>query len=132
MEEKKIIARFFEKQFDKYQSAPEEAMKAITFGESEPAKDLNSSELAAWSLVANLILNMEIYKYHCLVKMLFQIFGNVTGSGIEGDMGSFLERCFQCCTLSFDAFFTFRSFQRRLHLFLHLLELRHRSGKSLL
>jgi hypothetical protein len=34
-------------------------MKAITFGESEPAKDLNSSELAAWSLVANLILNMD-------------------------------------------------------------------------
>jgi hypothetical protein len=59
MEEKKIIAEFFEKQFDKYQSAPEEAMKAITFGESEPAKDLNSSELAAWSLVANLILNMD-------------------------------------------------------------------------
>lgn len=59
MEEKKIIARFFEKQFEKYQSAPEEAMKAITFGESESAKDLNSSELAAWSLVANLILNMD-------------------------------------------------------------------------
>ena len=59
MEEKKIIARFFEKQFKKYQSAPEEAMKATTFGESEPAKDLNSSELAAWSLVANLILNMD-------------------------------------------------------------------------
>jgi hypothetical protein len=58
-EEKKIIARFFKRQFEKYQGAPEEAIKAISFGESEPAKDLDSSELAAWSLVANLILNMD-------------------------------------------------------------------------
>ena len=59
IEEKKIIVRFFERQFKKYQSAPEEAIKAISFGESEPAKDLDASELAAWSLVANLILNTD-------------------------------------------------------------------------
>ncbi len=59
IEEKKIIIRFFERQFQKYQGAPEEAIKAISFGESESAKDLNSSQLAAWSLVANLILNMD-------------------------------------------------------------------------
>ncbi|MGB2455138.1 MAG: DUF1553 domain-containing protein, partial [Akkermansiaceae bacterium] len=59
VEEKKIIVRFFKRQFEKYQGIPEEATKAISFGESEPAKDLDASELAAWSLVANLILNMD-------------------------------------------------------------------------
>ena len=34
-------------------------MKAISFGESEPAKDLDPAGLAAWSLVANLVLNMD-------------------------------------------------------------------------
>ncbi|MEN8865573.1 MAG: PSD1 and planctomycete cytochrome C domain-containing protein [Akkermansiaceae bacterium] len=58
-DEKKIISDFFEKQLAKYQGAPDEAMKAITFGQSEPAKDLVPAELAAWSLVANLILNMD-------------------------------------------------------------------------
>lgn len=58
-DEKKIIADFFEKQLARYQGAPDEAMKAITFGESKPAKDLVPAELAAWSLVANLILNMD-------------------------------------------------------------------------
>ena len=59
IEEREIIVRFFERQFKKYQSAPEEAIKAISFGESEPAKNLDASELAAWSLVANLILNTD-------------------------------------------------------------------------
>ena len=59
IEERGIIVRFFERQFKKYQSAPEEAIKAISFGESEPAKNLDASELAAWSLVANLILNTD-------------------------------------------------------------------------
>lgn len=59
VEEKKIIIGFFKKQLAKYQGVPKEAMKAISFGESEPAKSLDPSELAAWSLVANLVLNMD-------------------------------------------------------------------------
>ncbi len=59
VEEKEIVADFFEKQLAKYRKAPEEAGKAIHFGESKPAVDLDPAELAAWSLVANLILNMD-------------------------------------------------------------------------
>jgi hypothetical protein len=59
VEEKEIVAGFFEKHRAKYQGAPEEAVKAISFGESEPAKDLDPAGLAAWSLVANLVLNMD-------------------------------------------------------------------------
>lgn len=59
VEEKEIVAGFFEKHRAKYQGVPEEAMKAISFGESEPAKDLDPAGLAAWSLVANLVLNMD-------------------------------------------------------------------------
>ena len=42
-----------------YQAAPAEAKKAITFGESKPDPALNEPELAAWSLVTNLILNLD-------------------------------------------------------------------------
>ena len=49
----------FDSHLAKYRAAPEEAKKAIQFGESKPAVDLDPAELAAWSLVANLVLNMD-------------------------------------------------------------------------
>jgi len=58
-DEKRVVNDFFEKQLTRYRAAPEEAEKAIQFGESKPDADLNPAELAAWSLVANLVLNMD-------------------------------------------------------------------------
>jgi len=58
-EEIEIASKLFQRQLAKYQAAPEEAEKAVHFGESKPPKDLNLPELAALTLVANLILNMD-------------------------------------------------------------------------
>ena len=58
-DEKTVVNDFFEKQVTSYRAAPEEAKKAISFGESKPDADLDTVELASWSLVANLILNMD-------------------------------------------------------------------------
>ena len=42
------------------EAAPAEALKAITFGDREaPADVLKEPELASWTLVANLLLNLD-------------------------------------------------------------------------
>ncbi|MGY8673195.1 MAG: PSD1 and planctomycete cytochrome C domain-containing protein [Verrucomicrobiia bacterium] len=53
------VAIFANAQLARYQAAPEEAKKAINFGESKPPADADPAELAAWALVANLILNLD-------------------------------------------------------------------------
>lgn len=58
-EEQGIVRGLFEKQLTKYRTEPDEAKKAINFGESKPEEGLDAAELAAWSLVANLVLNMD-------------------------------------------------------------------------
>jgi hypothetical protein len=58
-EETATVRELFEKQLAKYQAAPAEAKKAITFGESKADPALNEAELAAWALVGNLILNLD-------------------------------------------------------------------------
>jgi hypothetical protein len=58
-EEAAVAWELFQRQLARYQGAPEEAKKAITFGESKPAAELDEPELAAWTLVANLILNLD-------------------------------------------------------------------------
>ena len=57
--ESAVVSDFFATQLAKYQKAPEEAAKAIRFGESPPPDGVNEPELAAWTLVANLILNLD-------------------------------------------------------------------------
>ena len=42
-----------------YQSAPEEAAKLIHFGDRPPRDGLNPVELAAWTMVGNLLLNLD-------------------------------------------------------------------------
>lgn len=54
-----LVQEFFTRELAKFQAAPAEAKKAITFGESKPSAAVNEPELAAWALVANLILNMD-------------------------------------------------------------------------
>ncbi len=46
-------------QWAKYQGRTDAAKKAITFGESKPDAALDAGELAAYSMVANLILNLD-------------------------------------------------------------------------
>ncbi len=58
-EEGAAVRELYRQQLAKYQAAPAEAKKAITFGESKPDPALNEPELAAWALVCNLILNMD-------------------------------------------------------------------------
>ena len=42
-----------------YEAAPEEAKKLINVGSSTPDSELSIVELAAWTIVANQILNMD-------------------------------------------------------------------------
>ena len=43
----------------RFTSDPEAAGKLITFGESKPDPAVKQEQLAAWTLVANLLLNLD-------------------------------------------------------------------------
>ncbi|HWB07506.1 MAG TPA: PSD1 and planctomycete cytochrome C domain-containing protein [Verrucomicrobiales bacterium] len=53
------VLEFYNKSLAKYKATPAEAKKAISFGETKPPSGIDEAELAAWALVANLILNMD-------------------------------------------------------------------------
>ena len=42
-----------------YQGQPDEAKKLIAFGESKPIASLDASELAAWTMLANELMNLD-------------------------------------------------------------------------
>ena len=54
-----IIWTAFEKHLARYQKDPAAAKTAIHNGESAPPANLSEPELAAWTLVANLLLNLD-------------------------------------------------------------------------
>lgn len=58
-QEAEIIRQDFEKHLAAYTAKPEEAKKAISYGESKPDEKLNPAELAAWTMVANLVMNLD-------------------------------------------------------------------------
>jgi hypothetical protein len=58
-EEVAVVLGLYQRQMRKYEAMPEEAKKAVTFGETPPAAGMSERELAAWTLVANLILNLD-------------------------------------------------------------------------
>jgi hypothetical protein len=58
-EEIAIAGKLYQRQLAQYQKTPEEAKKAVTFGESKSPENLDVSQLAALTLVANLVLNMD-------------------------------------------------------------------------
>jgi hypothetical protein len=63
-EERKVV-RELEKQSEKYyQSADDEAKSLITIGDSKPNPALKPAELAAWTMVASQIFNLD----ECLTK----------------------------------------------------------------
>ena len=59
LEESTVVNELLERQLAKYKAAPAEAKQAITFGESSPPPGIDEAELAAWTLVANLLLNLD-------------------------------------------------------------------------
>lgn len=59
LEEIALVGAFFQGRLAEYKAAPAEVKKAVTFGESAPPANVNEVELAAWTLIANLILNMD-------------------------------------------------------------------------
>lgn len=58
-QEAEIVRQDFESHLAAYRAKPEEAKKAISYGESKADEKLNPAELAAWTLVANLVLNLD-------------------------------------------------------------------------
>jgi hypothetical protein len=58
-EERELILAFQADKLASYQQASESARAAITFGDSKPPANADPVELAAWTLVANLILNLD-------------------------------------------------------------------------
>ena len=58
-EEMAVVMELYQQQMRKYEAMPEEAKKAVTFGKTPVAAELSERELAAWTLVANLILNLD-------------------------------------------------------------------------
>jgi hypothetical protein len=58
-EETAIVASTFAKHFLKYQADPLSAKKLIHNGESKPKDGPPEPELAAWTMVANLLLNLD-------------------------------------------------------------------------
>jgi len=58
-QEAEIIRQSVEKHHAAYTAKPEEAQKAISYGESKPDEKLNPAELAAWTMAANLVMNLD-------------------------------------------------------------------------
>ncbi len=58
-QEAEIIRQSLDKHLAAYATKPEEAKKAISYGESKPNEKLNPAELAAWTIVANLVMNLD-------------------------------------------------------------------------
>jgi hypothetical protein len=58
-EEVALVQELFDKELTKYQQQPEAAKQAIRNGESAPKAGLPEPEVAAYTLVANLLLNLD-------------------------------------------------------------------------
>jgi hypothetical protein len=58
-QEAEVIRQTFDKHLAAYTGKPEEAKKVIANGESKPDASLNPAELAAWTMIANLVLNLD-------------------------------------------------------------------------
>jgi len=58
-QEAEIIRATLDQHLTAYRAKPESAKQAITFGESKPDEKLDAAELAAWTMVTNLLLNLD-------------------------------------------------------------------------
>ena len=58
-EEACVVKEAFDQHLANYQKCPEDAGKLIRQGESKPKEGLAEPELAAWTLISNLVLNLD-------------------------------------------------------------------------
>jgi hypothetical protein len=54
-----VLNDTFKRQLRRFEKDPEDAKKAISFGDSKPKAEMRPSELAAYTMVANVILNLD-------------------------------------------------------------------------
>jgi hypothetical protein len=57
--EASLVLGTLEKQRARYAAAPQDASQLVSFGDSKPPADIPAPELAAWTLTANLLLNLD-------------------------------------------------------------------------
>lgn len=57
--ERGVLTRYLESQRLHFGTHPAEAERLLAAGERRPAREIPSRELAAWSMVASLILNLD-------------------------------------------------------------------------
>ena len=53
------LEKFYRAQLTRYRESPADAAAAIRFGDSKPPAGIDEADLAAWTQVANLILNLD-------------------------------------------------------------------------
>ena len=58
-EEAAIVKKSLAKLNQFYNDHPDEATSLITVGESKPSPELNASNLAGWTMLANELLNLD-------------------------------------------------------------------------
>ena len=58
-EERAIVKKSLELALASFRSSSDEAMKLITVGATPPSKELEATELAAWTLTVSQILNLD-------------------------------------------------------------------------
>ena len=58
-EEAKIVQRSLDSLLDHYRSHPDDARKLVTVGESRPDATMDVPALAAWTMLANQLLNLD-------------------------------------------------------------------------
>lgn len=58
-EESAVVRRALEQHLERYAAAPEAARRVVAVGESKPRRGLAATELAAYTLTANLLLNLD-------------------------------------------------------------------------
>jgi hypothetical protein len=54
-----VLLRVFQSELNEFQGDQEAALKLLSYGEAKRNEALNPAELAAWTMVANLILNLD-------------------------------------------------------------------------
>jgi len=64
MDERAVVQKIFEKAQEHYQKDPQGAAELVSVGESKPDPKLSKAELAAWTLVASQVMNLD----ECLTK----------------------------------------------------------------
>jgi hypothetical protein len=58
-DERTLLGKLFDRQLAAYRTNPAFALKLLTVGESPRDEKLDAAELAAWTMVANVILNLD-------------------------------------------------------------------------